>query len=222
MSKKILAFLAGIAGLSFVIVVHEFGHFIACKFFDVGTPVFSVGFGPRLFAIKLGQTLFQVALIPLGGYVMTSQADMAAQSYGVKMIIVLAGIVMNIVLAYAILAYFKMRNINYTRMIQYATQNTPRGFMGPIGIISLISYSSTLGLQYYLLVIAFLSLSIAFFNMLPLPILDGGQMAYYTIEKIVGPIPDLLTDYASFIFIILFVLTLFLISFKDIKKLRVR
>ena len=220
MIKKILSFCAGIFGLSFVIIIHEFGHFIACKLFGVSTPIFSIGFGPTLIGTYIGSTFFQIAALPLGGYVATNTAQLKAQSYIVKMIILCAGIAANIILAYGILIYFKMRNLDYQAMIRRASQYTSSDVMGPIGIISLISYSATLGFSYYLLTIAFLSLSIGFFNLLPLPFLDGGQMVYYTIETVFGPVPDLITDYASIIFLIFFIFIVFIISFKDLKKLR--
>jgi regulator of sigma E protease len=50
-------------------VIHEFGHFIVAKMLGIPAEVFSVGFGPRLFGFKLGETDFRFSAIPLGGYV---------------------------------------------------------------------------------------------------------------------------------------------------------
>jgi regulator of sigma E protease len=55
--------------LSVLIFVHELGHFLAAKALDVKVTRFSIGFGPRIFAITRGETEYQVAWIPLGGYV---------------------------------------------------------------------------------------------------------------------------------------------------------
>lgn len=55
--------------LAVLVFVHEFGHYITAKIFRVGVEVFSFGFGPVLFSWKAFGTLFQVALIPLGGFV---------------------------------------------------------------------------------------------------------------------------------------------------------
>ncbi len=59
-----------VAVLVFVIliVIHEFGHFIAAKMSGVRVNEFAVGFGPKLFKKKLGETTYAVNLIPLGGY----------------------------------------------------------------------------------------------------------------------------------------------------------
>ena len=55
--------------LGILIFVHEFGHFIVAKAFRIGVPVFSLGFGPRLFGFRRGETDYRVSAVPLGGYV---------------------------------------------------------------------------------------------------------------------------------------------------------
>ncbi len=66
MIHTVLAFLILI---SILIVFHEFGHFIMAKLFGVKVEVFSVGFGTPIFKKKIGETEYQVAYIPMGGYV---------------------------------------------------------------------------------------------------------------------------------------------------------
>jgi regulator of sigma E protease len=56
-------------GIGLVIFVHESGHFVAARLCGVRVDVFSLGFGPRLFGWRRGRTLYQLALVPLGGYV---------------------------------------------------------------------------------------------------------------------------------------------------------
>lgn len=51
-----------------LIIVHEFGHFIAAKLMGVRVNEFAVGFGPKLFSKKLGETTYGICLIPFGGY----------------------------------------------------------------------------------------------------------------------------------------------------------
>ena len=55
--------------LGVLVVVHEFGHFIAAKMSGVGVLKFSVGFGPSLAKFRHKETEYAIALIPLGGYV---------------------------------------------------------------------------------------------------------------------------------------------------------
>ena len=52
-----------------MVVVHEFGHFLVAKLCGVRVEAFSVGFGPRLFGVKYGDTDYKVCLLPLGGFV---------------------------------------------------------------------------------------------------------------------------------------------------------
>jgi len=66
-----------ILALGVIILVHEWGHFIAARFFGVRVDVFSVGFGPRLFGIKRGDTDWRISALPLGGYVRMAGQDIA-------------------------------------------------------------------------------------------------------------------------------------------------
>src|ERR1700752_788493 len=65
----LLVAIAFIFILGSAVVLHEFGHFIVAKLFKIRVETFSVGFGPRLFGKKWGQTDYRVSAIPLGGYV---------------------------------------------------------------------------------------------------------------------------------------------------------
>src|SRR5436853_4787247 len=55
--------------IGILIFVHELGHFLAAKYFNIKVLKFSLGFGPPLVAFKRGETQYQIAAIPLGGYV---------------------------------------------------------------------------------------------------------------------------------------------------------
>ena len=52
-----------------LVIVHEFGHYIFARLFNVKAEIFSVGFGPRLWCKQLGETELRISAIPLGGYV---------------------------------------------------------------------------------------------------------------------------------------------------------
>jgi regulator of sigma E protease len=58
--------------LGIMVLVHEFGHFAVAKLCGIRVEVFSIGFGKRLFGFKRGDTDYQIAAIPLGGYVKMS------------------------------------------------------------------------------------------------------------------------------------------------------
>ncbi len=55
--------------LAVIVVVHEFGHYLAARACGVGVRTFSLGFGPKLLKVRVGGTDFCVSAIPLGGYV---------------------------------------------------------------------------------------------------------------------------------------------------------
>jgi regulator of sigma E protease len=55
--------------LGIIIVIHELGHFLVAKFFKIRVETFSVGFGPRLFGFRYGDTDYRISAFPLGGFV---------------------------------------------------------------------------------------------------------------------------------------------------------
>jgi len=55
--------------LGILVFIHELGHFLVAKACGVRVLVFSIGFGPRLFGVKRGDTDYRISLLPLGGYV---------------------------------------------------------------------------------------------------------------------------------------------------------
>ena len=103
-----------VAVLIFVvlIIIHEFGHFITAKLCGVRVNEFAVGFGPKLFKKKSGETTYAVNLIPLGGYCAmegedeTSEDDRAFcnKSPLKRLLIVAAGAIFNLILGLIIVA----------------------------------------------------------------------------------------------------------------------
>ncbi len=61
----IIAFLSLIA----LMIIHEFGHFIIAKKFGVRVDEFGIGYPPRIFGIKIGETIYSINWIPLGAFV---------------------------------------------------------------------------------------------------------------------------------------------------------
>lgn len=94
--------------LGLLIFVHELGHFLVAKFFNVRVEVFSLGFGKKIFQFVRGETTYCISLVPLGGYVkmygddptMNVPEDLKNRSFlhkpvGQRIAIVLAGPLMN-------------------------------------------------------------------------------------------------------------------------------
>jgi regulator of sigma E protease len=74
--EKIAIFIIFLGPLVFF---HELGHFLFARLFGVRVEVFSIGFGPKLFRKKWGDTEYAFSLIPLGGYVKMFGDDPLAQ-----------------------------------------------------------------------------------------------------------------------------------------------
>jgi regulator of sigma E protease len=96
--------------LGILIVVHEWGHYIAARKQGIGVEQFSVGFGPKLFSWKADGTEFMVCAIPLGGFVKLAGDDRTkltgrpeeffSHPVGHRAIVILMGPLVNIVFAY--------------------------------------------------------------------------------------------------------------------------
>lgn len=100
-------------GIGLVIFVHEAGHFIAARLCRVRVDLFSLGFGPRLFGWRRGATMYQVAIVPLGGFVKMAGEelgeggsshmdpkygdDLRSKSVGQRFFIYSGGVLMNVV-----------------------------------------------------------------------------------------------------------------------------
>ncbi len=80
--SSIPQYLQVVLGIGLVIFVHEAGHFLAARLCKVRVHVFSLGFGPVLFSWKRGHTTFQVAAVPLGGYVRMAGDESLGSSGG--------------------------------------------------------------------------------------------------------------------------------------------
>lgn len=315
-------------GISFLVGIHELGHFFACKLFGVHTPSFSIGFGPQLFTKRIGTTDFSFSLLPLGGYVEIaglqevgqgeqleaynrSNSSFTAKPYHSKMIILFGGIIVNILFAYILLtgmlmssglpstgllmsqttipliasvlpdspaekaglmkddrivaingqtlaqdqpvlallkalkahagevvtidiergkdtatmlsmpvtlnsttattqlgvafaahrilpqtlthALYTSGSIIYTWMAEtfkgirtMLQKRTTQGLGGPIAVIHGIAQSAHHGMLTFLLSLCFISVGLACLNIIPLPIFDGGQAVFYTLEAIAG------------------------------------
>lgn len=294
--------------LSVLIIVHEWGHFATARRLGVRVERFSIGFGPRLWRWKPGETEYAVSLFPLGGYVKLAGESPEARTgasweYGSRPVwqragIVAAGPVVNYVtgLALFIMIFWagfprlaptvgglvegypaaaagvragdRIAAVNgrpvdsweaVTTQIRQATSGAPiqlairrdgaeqmiavspqitagvavigmtpaeeiqiiryalpraivegaqrawwltvmtyqalwqlatgalpikESLTGPVGIFYLTSSAAALGWRYVAQLMAVLSVSLAIFNLLPIPVLDGGHLLFLGIERL--------------------------------------
>lgn len=102
-----MGILLAILALSFLIIIHELGHFLVAKAFKVKVNEFSLFMGPKLFAFQKGETTYSLRLIPLGGYVKMEGEEEASDDdrafnkkpIRVRAAIIAAGPIMNILVA---------------------------------------------------------------------------------------------------------------------------
>jgi regulator of sigma E protease len=104
----------GLCVLSFLVLIHEGGHFLAARRAGVVVDAFAVGFGPRLVGLKVGETEYRICAVPFGGYVAmrgeepgdvegAKPGSFDSVSLGWRAIIVAAGPVVNILFAVVVL-----------------------------------------------------------------------------------------------------------------------
>ena len=128
--------------LGFMILIHEFGHYAAAKYFGVRVEVFSIGFGKRLLGFTRGETDYRISAIPLGGYVKMSgenPMDKHSDDPGEflnhprwqRFVVAIAGPAMNIMLAVALLTGVYMVHYEYPAVLDepavvgWVNANTP-------------------------------------------------------------------------------------------------
>jgi regulator of sigma E protease len=113
MTDTLRMILAGGVVLGIMVLLHEWGHFIVAKLCGVRVDVFSIGFGPRIWGVKRGDTDYRVSILPLGGYVRMAGDNPIEERTGAdyeflsrprwqRCLIAIAGPVMNVFLTFAI------------------------------------------------------------------------------------------------------------------------
>ena len=346
-----VAALASLFILGLLVVVHEFGHFVAARWAGVRVLRFSVGFGPRLFTWTRGETEYAVSAIPLGGYVKmagenrTEQTAQPGEYFGkpvrTRAAIVFAGPLVNYLVALLglwvmfvtgfpellpvvgkvidhmpaqaaglqvedrvlaindemIRTWEQMTKRIYSSPNQPLTLSLQRGeaittvtvtpkskaitdpfgrtkmvgligispsgefqasrvgpiaaigrtfhqqnewigqtflslwsmatgkismrdsVTGPIGIIFLTSEAVRLGWAPLLSLVSLFSLSLAIFNVFPIPILDGGHLLFLTIEKLRGrPVSTTIQERSAQVSFVLLITLIILICVNDVSR----
>lgn len=107
----LLTIVVGIIVLSVLILVHELGHFIAAKATKCYVEEFGIGFPPRLWGKKFGETIYSINWIPFGGFnKISGEVDpdaprsLAARSHAVRALVISGGIILNLLLPFLLMA----------------------------------------------------------------------------------------------------------------------
>lgn len=113
-----MSLLIFIAVLVVLIWVHELGHFLAAKVFGIRVSEFAIGFPPRLFKIKFGETLYSFGALLVGGFVnihgendpsysaeaSQDKRSMASKPRPVQAVVIVAGVAMNLIFGWLALS----------------------------------------------------------------------------------------------------------------------
>src|SRR5271170_3491562 len=113
MTDTLRMLVAGGIVLGILVLLHEWGHFIVAKWCGVRVDVFSIGFGPRLWGMKRGDTDYRISALPLGGYVRMAGDNPVEERTGAayeflsrprwqRCLIAVAGPTMNILLTFVV------------------------------------------------------------------------------------------------------------------------
>lgn len=95
-----------------------------------------------------------------------------------------------------------------------------KNLSGPVTIADYAGQTAQLGLGHYLKFVALISISLGVLNLLPIPVLDGGHLLYYTIEIIKGgPIPERVMEIGQQIGLVLLAMLIAFAFYNDINRL---
>jgi membrane-associated protease RseP (regulator of RpoE activity) len=113
--QAILSTVLFLLSLGILILIHELGHFLVAKAFNVYVREFSIGFGPVLFSWTKGETKYALKAFPLGGYVAMVGEEVSGADLNVpfersllgiskpkRAMVLSAGIILNLVLAFVL------------------------------------------------------------------------------------------------------------------------
>lgn len=128
---------------SLLILIHEFGHFLAAKAFGVQVNEFSLFMGPAIFQKKIGETVYSLRCIPFGGFCAMEGEDEESDNpraftraaWWKRLIILVAGVTMNAILG-LIMAIALMLPQNYRYLPQIESMESWSTFGGENGLQS--------------------------------------------------------------------------------------
>lgn len=209
-----MSYVAAVVVLGLVIAIHEWGHLLAAKWCGIPVERFSVGFGPKLFGFRYRGTSYWLSAIPLGGYVLPALDESESRSLPLHKSIVFAlgGPVANIVAAYLCLivvggmefglsafdtlAFATTRLWLNVQLMAHAIAMLLTGTGEISGIVGIVAIggsqigSTMAGLLAFSVAI---NVNLAAINLVPLPPLDGGRIAFDILEKIYRPLARIKT-----------------------------
>lgn len=129
-------------GLVVLIAAHEFGHFIAAKLFKLFVHEFGIGFPPKLWGKKVGETEYTLNALPLGGFVRIAGEDDEAESQiprerllstqkpWKRAVVIAAGVAVNAVIAWVLLTAVFLTGTPRVVVISSVEEGSPAAVAG--------------------------------------------------------------------------------------------
>ena len=192
--------------LGFLIFIHELGHFLVAKLFNVKIKQFAIGFGPTIWKKQGKETSYEIKAIPMGGFVnmlgeeepVEDERAYNKKSIPKKICILLAGGAVNIIFGLIVCAIVASSTLGIKNGILFTGeflkvtfQGIGQLFTGQIGteqLVGVVGISDmvveTQGLMDFAYMLAVISVSLGVTNLLPFPPLDGGKILLLLIEAI--------------------------------------
>ncbi len=150
-----MAFIFVLIGLSVLVVVHELGHFLAAKFFKMRVDEFGVGFPPKFLWKKIGETVYSLNIVPLGGFVKIYGEDQGLEGEMIdkkksfayrpayqRAIVLLAGVLMNFLLGWFFLFLVLVGGSETKVVIDRVFLNSPAATAGIVTGDRLVGFDS--------------------------------------------------------------------------------
>jgi regulator of sigma E protease len=198
-----MTYLIALALLSFLNVVHEAGHLLAARLVGIPAAEFSVGLGPRLWSRRWRGTEYALRAIPLGGFVVPAldEADFRSVPFRRRLLFFLGGPLANFAAAVPLFAAYNATHSALTiynlfiapwgqaaRFCSSTLASLPGLFGRPDmvnGVVGIVVGGGHILLDGRGLELALsLTVSLALLNLLPIPVLDGGQILLGCLEEI--------------------------------------
>lgn len=140
----ILTIILVLVPLSFLVLIHEFGHFLAAKRFGLLVEEFGLGLPPRLWGKKIGETIYSINALPVGGFVKIlgedgdetrfwqgpSERRFRSLAIWKRIVILMCGVLMNFIFGWIVISVIFMVGSPQMIQVREVQTNSPASRVG--------------------------------------------------------------------------------------------